>query len=76
MFDQAANGIDTSTTSFALLVTAILRLSVLVAGLIIASNQGGQGIQKPVRQTFLSLGIAAFLIKSYVTLTASALGLF
>lgn len=76
MFDTAANGIDTASTSFALLVTSILRLSVLIAGLIIASNQGGQGIQKPVRQTFLSLGMAAFLIKSYIALTTDALGLF
>jgi hypothetical protein len=76
MFDAAATGINTASTSFALLVTAILRLSILIAALIVASQQGGQGIQKPVRQAFMTLGICALFIKGYITLTDGALGVF
>jgi hypothetical protein len=76
MFDTAAAGINTASVSFALLVTSILRLSLLIAALIIASMQGGQGIQKPVRQAFMTLGVCALLVKGYIALTDGALGLF
>lgn len=76
MFDTATQGITSANTSFALLVTAILQTSVLIGALVVATGMGGQGVQKPVRQVFITLGVCALLIKGYLTLTTGALGLF
>jgi hypothetical protein len=76
LFGTATTGINSANTSFALLVTAILQSCVLIGALVTATGVGGQGIQKPVRQTFMTLGVCAMLIKGYITLTTGALGLF
>jgi predicted membrane-bound spermidine synthase len=76
MFDTAAQGVTTANISFATLGTAILQTSVLVGAVITATGVGGQGIQKPVRQTFMTLGVGALFLKGYVVLVTGAMGLF
>jgi len=76
MFDGATAAIIATNVSFASFVTAIAQSAVLVSALIINTSVGGQGLQKPIRSTFVMLFVSAMLIKGYVTLTTGALGLF
>lgn len=76
MFDAAAKGIDTFNVSLVALGTALLETAVIISAIVIASQVGGQGIQKPVRQIALTLGIVALFLKGYSTLTTGTLALF
>lgn len=76
MFTQAVTGINTFNTSFAQLGEALLSTAVLIGAIIIATQAGGMGIQKPVRQLALILGVCAFFLKGYLTITTGTLALF
>lgn len=76
MFGTAVTGINSFNTSFALLVQALLSTSVLLGALVIVTQVGGQGIQKPVRAVAMTLGVCAFFVKGYLTLTTGTMALF
>lgn len=76
MFGTAVTGIDTFNVSLALLVQALLSTAVLLGALIIATQIGGQGIQKHVRAVAMTLGVCAFFVKGYLTLTTGTMALF
>lgn len=76
MFGTAVTGIDTFNTSLALLIQALLNTAVLIGAACIATQIGGQGIQKPVRAVAMTLGICAFFIKGYLSLTTGTMALF
>jgi hypothetical protein len=72
----ASSGIHNFSVDLAALFTSLLELAVLVMGIIVVSQAGGQGIQKPVRQLFFIVGIGALLGKGYSSIATGAMGLF
>jgi hypothetical protein len=76
MFTTAVSGINTFNISLASLGEALLSTSVLIGAIVIASQQGGQGVQKPVRAVALTLGICALFLKGYLALTTGTMALF
>jgi hypothetical protein len=76
MFGTAVTGINTFNTSFAQLGEALLSTAVLIMAVVILTQAGGMGIQKPVRQLALIMGVGAFFLKGYLTLTTGTLALF
>ena len=75
-FDRAATGINLFNASLVSIGTALLSTAVIISAIIIASQVGGQGIQRPVRQVALTLGIVAFFLKGYSTLSTGTMALF
>jgi hypothetical protein len=76
MFSGAVNGINQFNTSFAQLGEALLSTGVLIAALVIITQVGGTGIQRQVRGLGLMLGIGAFFLRGYLTITTGTLAMF
>ena len=76
MFTTATTGLATFNLSFEGFLEALLSTTVLIGTCIIMTNVGGQGIQKPVRNIAMTLGVCALFLKGYITLTTGTLALF
>jgi len=76
MLSQATAGITTFNISLAQFGEALLSTAVLISALVIATQVGGQGIQRPVRATALTLGITAFFLRGYLTIVTGTLAMF
>jgi hypothetical protein len=76
IFGNACSGVATFNTSLAQLGEALLSTAVLIMAVVIATQVGGRGIQQPVRQLALILGVCAFFLKGYLTITTGTLALF
>jgi hypothetical protein len=76
LFTKATAGVRSFNVDFAQFGEALLSTAVLIMAVIIATQAGGQGIQRPVRQLALILGVTAFFLKGYLTITTGTLALF